>query len=180
MNRFFLLLSILALLVPSVLTAQTRSQIDNLSQSIENNLTGNILPFWTDYSVDPAGGFYGTVMNDGSAVESDKGAILNARILWTYSRAYRIYGLPKYKELADRAAEYFKAHFIDKRYGGVFWNVDKDGNMSDGTKQTYSNAFAIYGLSEHFRATGDVSSLEAAKEIYYTLEKRTPDTARKG
>ncbi len=180
MKRINVFVIILALLAPAVLPAQTRSQIENLSQSIEENLTGNILPFWMDYSVDPAGGFYGTVMNDGSAVESDKGAILNARILWTFSRAYRIYGLPEYKELADRAAEYFKAHFIDKRYGGVFWNVDKDGNMSDGTKQTYANAFAVYGLSEHFRATGDVSSLEAAKEIYYTLEKRTHDTSRKG
>lgn len=180
MKRTFLLLSVLTLLVPAVLPAQTRSQIEQLSQSIEDNLTGNILPFWRDYSVDPAGGFYGTVMNDGSPVESDKGAILNARILWTFSRAYRIYGLPEYKELADRAAEYFKAHFIDKRYGGVFWNVDKDGNMSDGTKQTYANAFAIYALSEHFRATGDLSSLETAKDIYYTLEERTHDTVRKG
>ena len=180
--KHFALLSLATafLLVSQAGFCQTRSQIEDLSKSIEANLTENILPFWMEYTVDPDGGFYGTVMNDGRAVPTDKGAILNARIMWTFSRAYRTYGLPAYKEMADRAAEYFKAHFIDKKYGGVYWTVDSEGNMKDGTKQTYANAFGVYGLSEHFRATGDVSSLEAAKDIFYTLQKHSHDAARKG
>ena len=175
-----LILALALILAPSAGQAQSRDQIERLSESIEANLTDNILPFWMDYTVDPDGGFYGTVMNDGTARATDKGAILNARILWTFSRAYRIYGIPAYKEMADRAAEYFKAHFIDRKYGGVFWTVDSEGNMGDATKQTYANAFGVYGLSEHFRATGDLSSLEAAKDIFFTLQKHSHDPARKG
>ena len=58
---------------------------------MEADLTGGILPFWLEHTVDPAGGFYGTVRNDGSAVpDADKGAVLNARILWTFSRAWAL------------------------------------------------------------------------------------------
>lgn len=181
MKRFSpVILSLALLLAPTLLLSQSRSQIETLSKSIENNLTENILPFWMDYTVDPDGGFYGTVMNDGTPRPTDKGAIMNARIIWTFSRAYRIYGNPAYKEMADRAAEYFKEHFIDKKYGGVYWSVTSEGNMSDGTKQTYANAFGVYGLSEHFRATGDVSSLEAAKDIFHVLQKYSHDSVKKG
>lgn len=181
MKRFSpVILSLALLLAPTLLLSQSRSQIETLSKSIENNLTENILPFWMDYTVDPDGGFYGTVMNDGTPRPTDKGAIMNARIIWTFSRAYRIYGVPAYKEMADRAAEYFKEHFIDKKYGGVYWSVTSEGNMSDGTKQTYANAFGVYGLSEHFRATGDVSSLEAAKDIFHELQKYSHDPVKKG
>ena len=111
MKRYRLLFFLLLLLVP-VLPAlsQSRSQVEDLSGSIEKDLVDGILPFWMKYTVDPDGGFYGTVMKDGKAVPADKGAILNARILWTFSRAYRLYGLPAYKEMADRAADYFKQH----------------------------------------------------------------------
>ena len=113
MKRYRLLfISMLLLLVPALAHSQPRDQIEDLSASIEKDLVEGILPFWMKYTVDPDGGFYGTVMNDGKAVPTDKGAILNARILWTFSRAYRQYGLPAYKEMADRAADYFKQHFI--------------------------------------------------------------------
>ena len=177
-SRLFLTLALL--LVPFAGHSQTRDRIESLSRSIEADLIDNVLPFWMDHTVDPEGGFYGTVMNDGSARQTDKGSILNARILWTFSRAYRIYGIPAYREMADRAAEYYIAHFIDRKYGGVFWTVDSEGNMKDATKQTYANAFGVYGLSEHFRATGDLGSLEAAKDLFSVIQKHAHDISREG
>ena len=180
-RRSISLLGLLALLAPAGAFAQTRSQTESLAREAEADLTGGILPFWLEHVPDPAGGFYGTVMNDGSAVpDADKGAILNARILWTFSRAYRTYGLESYKETADRAAEYFRAHFIDPKYGGVFWTVDSDGAPKDVTKQIYAQAFGIYGLAEHFRATGDLSSLEAAQDLFRFIQTRAHDRARGG
>ena len=181
MKRYRLLLFISTLLLlPSLAHSQSRSQIEELSLSIEKDLIEGILPFWMNHAVDPDGGFYGTVTNDGRGIPTDKGAILNARTLWTFSRAYRLYGLPQYKEMADRAADYFKGHFIDRKYGGVFWTVDSEGAMKDPTKQTYANAFGIYGLSEHFRATGDLGSLEGAQGIFRALQEHSHDTLRKG
>lgn len=161
--------------------APPADRADALARSVEADLTENILPFWMERTVDPDGGFYGTVLNDGTALSgSDKGAILNARILWTFSRAFRIYGLDAYKETADRAADYYKTCFIDPKYGGVFWSVDAEGHPKETVKQTYAIAFGIYGLSEHFRATGDPGSLAAAQALFRTLQDKVHDPVRKG
>ncbi len=145
------------------------------------NLRENLLPFWMEKTVDPRGGFYGVVLNDGRPIEhAPKGAVLNARIAWTFSRAYRQDGLEVYKQMADRAADYYIRHFIDPVYGGVFWQLDSEGHPRETTKQTYACAFGIYGLAEHFRATGDRRSLDAALQLYYTLEEKVHDKAESG
>ena len=59
--------------------------------------------------------------------KADKGAILNARILYTFSAAYRLYGKKLYKAMADRAFDYIIHHFIDPEYGGVYWSLDYHG-----------------------------------------------------
>ena len=64
------------------------------------------------------------------------------------------------RTLADRAQRYFIDHFIDPRYGGVYWSVKADGTLLETDKQTCACAYAIYGLSEHFRATGNLESLQ--------------------
>ena len=162
-------------------SAQTKAEMEQLRQEVTQNLTENILPFWMENTVDPDGGFYGVVMNDGKAADNaDKGAVLNARILWTFSKAYRHYGLESYRQTADRAAEYYLAHFIDRKYEGVYWALTSEGVAKNTTKQTYASAFGIYGLAEHFRATGDKRSLEAAIKLYQTLESKVHDKAKLG
>jgi len=169
------------LLSASGLVAQSRTEISTLATEIENDLTENILPFWIDHTVDPAGGFYGSVNIEGVADPSAaKAGILNARILWTFASAYRIYGIPAYKEMADRARDFILEHLIDKQYGGIFYEVGADGIGADALKRTYANAFTIYALSEHFRATGDVNSLDTAIEIYRIFEEKVHDKQRGG
>ncbi len=167
-----------AMLVASVhqVSAQTAESIGTLRTETTQNLKENILPFWMDKVVDPAGGFYGMVLNDGTPIPgADKGAVLNARILWTFSQAYRLYALEAYRQMADRAAAYYVSHFVDPVYGGVFWSLNGDGGIKNPIKQTYAAAFGIYGLAEHFRATGCQKSLQTAIAIYQTLEERVHD-----
>jgi mannobiose 2-epimerase len=138
-----------------------------LKQEITQDLTGNILPFWAKNAPDPAGGFYGTLNFDATPKPgAEKGGILNARLLWTFSSAYRVLGDDSYKVLADRAQRYFIDYFIDKEYGGSFYTLNADGTPLDMGKVTYQNAFAIYALSEHYRATNNKESLDAAIGIY--------------
>ena len=107
------------------------------------------------------GGFYGRI--DGNEIlhpDAEKGAILNARILWTFSAAYRVLGKAEYLETATYAKEYFVDHFIDKEYGGVYWSLNYKGEPLNTRKQFYAIGFALYGLSEYARATGDREALE--------------------
>jgi mannobiose 2-epimerase len=89
-------------------------------------------------------------------------------------------GDEQYKDLADKAARYFLDHFIDKEYGGVFWDLKADGTIANAQKQSYVNACGIYGLSEHFRATGNIESLQGAISIYQAMIKHAYDPVNDG
>lgn len=155
--------------------------MNNFSKSLKTELTENILPFWMDNMVDPRGGFYGRM--DGKCVleaDAPKGAILNARILWTFASAYRIIGDPRYLETAVRAKEYILEHFVDREFGGAYWSLNADGSVCDSKKQFYAIAFIVYGMSELYRASGDPQALDCAIELYKSIEEHSRDLQKAG
>lgn len=139
----------------------------------KQELEKNILSFWINKMQDVEnGGFYGQIDgNDVLHVQANKGAILNARILWTFSSAYRILKKEEYLQMAQRAFDYITTYFIDKEYGGVYWELDCKGNPVNTKKQTYVQGFMLYGFSEYYRATGNKQALELAKEFFHLIEK---------
>ena len=149
---------------------------------MQDVLMGNILPFWLEKTIDREnGGFYGRI--DGHGVlhkEAEKGAILNARILWTFSAAYRVLRKPEYLEAATRAKDYVIAHFYDKEFGGTYWSLDYLGQPKDTKKQFYAIGFMIYGLSEYARATGDKEALDYAIRLFDTIESHSFDRENNG
>lgn len=156
--------------------------MDNLKQTMKDVLEHNILSYWIDHVVDKEnGGFYGRIDGDDQIhAQAEKGAVMNARILWAFSAAYRVLRNPAYLEAATRAKDYFLAHFVDKENGGVYWSVDYQGNPLDTKKQTYAIGFSIYGFSEYARATGDAEALEMAKRLYHDIETHAYDSENQG
>ena len=144
-------------------------------------VTENILPFWERYTVDREhGGFYGKVDCEcGIDTQAPRAAVVDARILWTYSAACRLIG-PAWREMADRAWNYLIDKFWDREYGGIYWTVDYRGNTVSDRKQIYAQAFAIYGMTEYFRATGNQEALARARELYRFIEGQSRDEDRKG
>ena len=178
----------------------TRPQtIETMKKEMQDVLEQNILRFWLDNMVDVEnGGFYGRI--DGQGVlhpVAPKGAILNARILWAFSAAYRVLQhtspdslererparkqhLEEYLAAATRAKDYLIDHFIDPDYGGVYWSVDYTGEPLDMKKQFYAIGFAIYGLSEYVRATGDREALDIALQLFECIEEHAFDSVNNG
>ena len=148
-----------------------------MKTEMQDVLQKNILRFWLDKMVDQEhGGFYGRI--DGHEhlhADAEKGAILNARILWAFSAAYRVLGDKTYLEAASRAKHYIIDHFIDPEYGGVYWSLDCNGKPLDTKKQFYAIGFAIYGMSEYARATGDAEALKVAIDLYRCIEEHALD-----
>ena len=150
---------------------------------MQDVVESNILRFWSTKMVDHEhGGFYGRI--DAQEVlhpEAEKGAILNARILWSFSAAYRVFShlsplsshLQEYLEMATYAKDYFVSH--DQEYGGVYWSLDYKGNPFNTRKQFYAIGFAIYGLSEYARATGDREALDYALQLFDSIEEHAFD-----
>lgn len=153
------------------------TKLEILKSEVKEELETNILPFWMTKMIDSVnGGFYGRIDGTGKVYkDAGKGCVLNARILWTFSSAFRILRDPGYLETARRAKDYLLDYFFDKRSGGVFWLLDHKGKMKDGKKQIYAQAFAIYGLTEYYRVTNDETCLTKAIDLFDLIEKYSYD-----
>ncbi len=146
-----------------------------------DTLTNNILPFWIKMQDEERGGFYGQMTGDGELIkDASKGGILNARILWSFSAAYRVTQRPEYLEAATRAKDYILRHFIDSEFGGTYWELDCQGKPIDTKKQFYAIGFTIYGLSEYVRATGDQEALDTAIQLFEVIEAHSLDQEYNG
>ena len=152
-----------------------------LKEEVRINLTECILPYWMEKMVDPRGGFFGRRDgNDCLHTDAPKGAILNARILWTFAAAYRVLGRQEYLDIATRAKREVIDRFFDPEYGGIYWSISADGKPLDTKKQFYAIGFAIYGLSEYARATGDAEALDYAIRLFHDIENHSRDRERGG
>lgn len=155
--------------------------MENLKDKLKAELEERILPFWAERMQDPEGGFYGRIDGKGRLdATAPRGAILNARILWTFSSACRVLGDKRYLEVADKAYNYIRDHFIDKEYGGVYWSLDADGKPLEDKKQFYAIAFTIYALAEYSRVCSDPSVLDLAVSLYRDIETHSLDADGKG
>lgn len=156
--------------------------ISKLKDEMRDILEGNILNFWMERMTDNEnGGYYGRIDgHDNLDPKADKGAVLNARLLWSFSSAYRLLREPEYKIAAERAKRYILEHFVDKDHGGVYWSLDYTGKPVDEKKQTYAIGFSIYGMSEYVRATGDKEALDMALALYHDVEKHAFDSRNNG
>ena len=146
-------------------------------EKIESELLDNILPFWMNHTVDKDfGGFYGEISNDLKVnPHASKGALLTARILWTYAAAYRRYHLPVYMDMAHYAYQSLINHFWDDEYSGLYWEISADGKPLRTRKQIYGQAFGIYSLAEYYAASGDQQALDKAVAIFNAIEKFSYD-----
>ncbi len=151
--------------------------ISSLKTEMRDVVENNILPFWLKNMQDHEnGGFYGQMKGDGTLVkEADKGCILNARILWAFSAAYRVLGKAEYLAAATRAKDYILNNFVDAEFGGAYWSLDYQGQPKDTKKQFYAIGFVIYGLSEYARATGDQQAFDQALSLFHCIEQHSRD-----
>ena len=156
--------------------------MDDLRQRVEAELCSNILPFWLKYTIDEEfGGFRGRISNDLTIdPHAAKGLILNARILWTFSKAYSVYRDPVYLSTARRAYDYLTRYFWDAEFGGVYWMLDYLGKPHDTKKRIYGQAFTVYALAEYFHASGDPDALEKALRMVRSIESASHDGAHCG
>ena len=152
-----------------------------LAGEMRKELTGNILPYWMKKMCNPADGFYGRISGEETLdPDAPVGGIMTARILWTFASAYRVLGNPEYLDMALRAKSLIINHFYDAENGGTYWSLNPDYSPLDTKKQIYAIAFAIYGLAELNRATGDAEALDYAVRLFHSIEAHSYDKEKDG
>ena len=111
-------------------------RVDRMKAEMQDVLEQNILRFWLDKMQDHEnGGFYGRM--DGRMQlhpEAEKGAILNARILWSFSAAYRVLSEVKGQRSEVRGKRSEVRDYIYNLQGQRLSSLQKGLNIVNGKK----------------------------------------------
>ena len=142
----------------------------------------NIMEYWSKHTIDQKnGGFIGQIdHNEFKNFEAEKGAVLNARILWSFSAAYKIIKDNAYKKIAKRAFDFIANNFYDSEFGGIYWSINADSSPKDTKNQIYALAFIIYGMTEYYSISQDQRALELAISLYKKIQEHSYDPINKG
>lgn len=152
---------------------------------MENSLRNELLNKWYPQSMDTVyGGFLTTFTYDFKPTgQQDKMIVTQARHTWTNAKASQLYPATNYyKTGAKHGFRFLKDVMWDKKHGGFFTLVDRQGTVrnTDSAKTAYGNAFGIYALSAYYAASGDTSALNLARKAFLWLEKGSHDSRYKG
>ena len=142
----------------------------------------NILNFWTENTYDEKnGGFIGKMDINGQIdYTAPKGLVLNARILWTFSAAYKNSRKAAHLAAAQRAYAALLFHFKDKEYGGYYWSIQPKGDPLSMRKQIYGLAFVLYGLTEFYKIAPSTTLLNDCLDLFQWIEKYSFNPQNKG
>ena len=119
------------------------SQIRQYRDEIQTYLVQKLLPFWLDRSRDTKhGGFITHFDRHGSDTGQDeKSLIAQARMLFTFSSAFRAGYGDACKEYAEHGLEFLLRRMWDPAHGGFYWMVNRAGDVlqcrlpDDGARQ---------------------------------------------
>lgn len=165
---------------------QKKPNDEQLISALEHASKQELLEKWYPLAVDlEDGGFYSDITYDFKIGENqDKMIVTQARHMWVNAQAAMRYSRERtYLNNATHGFEFLRDKMWDKEYGGFYTLVTKKGERiprENEEKTAYGNAFAIYGLSAYYDASGNEEALDLAKKTFYWLEEHSHDSIYKG
>ncbi len=128
----------------------------------ENTLFEEVLPFWIAHSIDRNGGINTCIQDDGTLVNRDRWNWSQWRAVWVFSKLYNVFGKKKeWLTIAEGIYRFVTATGTDEN-GHWPLLLDGEGEIKRGYESLYVDGFAIYGLVELYRATGESEVLDLA------------------
>lgn len=154
-------------------TKQIETQMNNLLQNFYPRIMDTI-----------NGGYWTNFENDWTlSKEQDKMLVTQARGLWTASKACEMFpDNALFRKAADHGYQFLTTQMWDTIHGGFFqyYYTDSAVKTDAAYKQTYANAFALYGLSQYARINKEPEVLEWVKKAFGWLETTVHDSVYGG
>lgn len=136
-------------------------------------LLERVVPFWMEHAIDwQNGGILTCISDEGQVLSQDKYMWSQLRALWTFSALYnRVAQRQEWLGVARNIYRFVKQHGRDEQGRWVF-SVNKDGVPLQGAISIYTDGFAIYGLTEWAKATGDQEAIALALDTFRNVQER--------
>ncbi len=136
-------------------------------------LLERVAPFWLEHAIDwQNGGLLTCISDEGEVLSQDKYLWSQLRAIWTFSALYnKIESRQEWLDVAQHIFDFVKQYGRDDQGRWVF-AVNKNGAILEGATSIYADGFAIYGLTELARATGDPEVVDLALSTYESVQSR--------
>jgi N-acylglucosamine 2-epimerase len=145
----------------------TSASARSLREFLSHQLFDDVLPFWARHAMEAGGGINTCIRDDGTIISRDKWLWSQWRAVWVYAYLYNtVQHRPEWLKLATDICTFVSRNGWDDSADGVGgWRLllDGDGNVLRGAESIYVDGFAIYGLTQLARATGDDEILRLAR-----------------
>jgi mannobiose 2-epimerase len=160
----------------------TKASYLKIADQTEAALRQDVLDVWFPRSVDnDNGGFRSDFTRDWKPTRSEgKFSVFQGRMTWISAQvSMRRPDLKdKFLPVAEHGIDYLNNVLWDKQYGGFYWGLDENGQISsfytDG-KELYGIGFGIYGAAAAYQATHDSRALELARKAFRWTDEHAHD-----
>ncbi len=133
------------------------------------------LAFYHPRSIDPTGGFYHFLKDDGTVYDATtRHLVSSTRLVFNYGMACRHFGHDKYRDGLRHALTFLRDAHRDPATGGYAWTLKWDKGQKtvlDGTNHCYGLAFVVLAYA-HAIMAGEESARPHLAETYDLMEQR--------
>lgn len=143
---------------------------ENYYGKINQVLMDDFVSFWEDKSVDKIyGGYLCGFDRDGELFYEDKSVWQQGRSLWMFSKLYNEFGQKQIWLDAAKSGYDFINKYCFAEDQHMYFRVTRDGKPLVLRRYYFSEAFAIMGYAEYYKATGDEEVKKRAVDLYQLM-----------
>ena len=139
---------------------------------VNHILMNDFVSFWEEVSVDEKyGGYLCGFDREGNLFFEDKSVWQQGRSLWMFSKLYNEFEKKeKWLRAAENGYEFINKYCFSPA-GHMYFRVTRDGKPLQERRYYFSEAFAVMGYCEYYKATGNPEVKERAINLYSLMEK---------
>ncbi len=152
----------------------TASRMAELRDFYLRELTGDTIPFWIHHGVDrELGGIMDFLDRRGEPLSTDKGGWIQGRFTWVLSRLAEAYGdraRPEWMEAARLCAGFVRDKVLAGPGGRAYFELTREGKPLVLRRYLFSETFAIIGLAQYAKVSGEAWALAKALDTLRVFE----------
>ena len=151
--------------------------LPHAKRMLDQWLFDHVCPFWMDAVIAESGGFYEALDADGKPVCGNERSVLNqARMTYVFSHAYCLRPTPRLRAGAEHGFSFLcRMEAISGAGHGWQRMVSVDGTVVDPTRDAYDQAFVIFSMAWHYRATCNPQAISLADRAYRFMQDHLAD-----
>lgn len=145
----------------------TTTRMAELRAFYLRELVGDTIPFWLRNGIDhKEGGLLDFLDRQGRPLSTDKGGWIQGRFTWVLSRLVEAFGPdhanPEWLASARLCADFVRDKVLSGPGGRAFFELTREGRPLVLRRYLFSETFAIMGLAQFAKVTGERAWLDKA------------------